>query len=156
VCHNWGKPSLYLEYTWPSFQQVKKEEMKDVYWAHNVWATENNIFVCNTKYGSLYDYKNKTVVWQGNRGITRGLAATDDFILVGNTASSRDRKTRISNTKGAGIFILDRKTFKELDFVDLPDRAGVDEIRILDEKDYCHNGIILESDRLHKNYKSIK
>lgn len=140
VCaHNWEKPSRIFVIN-PITKVVEEHfDMTGSVWAHNVCFLDDKLLSCATNRGELVDVKTGDVLWRSKeRILTRGLAITNDVVLVGTSVWDGSRKAR--HASDGGIWVLDRKTFKELSFVELKDSGCVNEIRITTERDYAHFG----------------
>jgi hypothetical protein len=156
VAHNWDNPSFVKALDLHTFKVVRRIDIPGTFWAHNVFVDNNSsIYVCNTKAGSLVEITSNDVVWQcQNPGheLTRGLAVTDNYIVVGKTPFNPDRasrgKKRDTNDHCAGLWVLDRSTFKLIKYINLPGHSSLGEVRVLNEVDYAHNGIILKESQL--------
>jgi hypothetical protein len=72
--------------------------------------------------------------------MTRGLAVSEDYLFVGRSMYS-ERKTRAWQT--GGLWIIDRKSLRTMDYIPLPGSGDVQEIRLIDHLDEAHNGQIL-------------
>jgi len=68
---------------------------------------------------------------------TRGLAASADFVLLGES----ERAPRASRRHSmSGLWLLDRNTWQALDYICLGSYGGVHEVRLLNIKDEAHHG----------------
>jgi hypothetical protein len=152
VAHNYSRPSEIWELSWPELQIIHTIETS-ASWAHNIWSCEWGLLICNSKQRSLYDAISGKNIWQAGEEITitRGLAASEDYIFVGQS-NYAERKERY--WKSGGIWVIDRKTLKTLDRICLPGSGDVQEIRLVDIPDDCHNGQLFSLDSL-SNIKKI-
>jgi hypothetical protein len=73
--------------------------------------------------------------WQG--AITRGLAVNDEHLLIGRSEPSGRHGRLVSD---GGLWMVDRKTLVTVEQFRFPGRGCVNEIRLLDGTDECHNG----------------
>jgi hypothetical protein len=94
--------------------------------------------------GSVIDAVTGRIVWKadGPNLMTRGLACAGGYVFVGQSKFAQ-RKDRLS-TDG-GVWVLDRATWKEIDFIHLPVAGNVHEVRVVDEPDECHHGHVLKN-----------
>src|SRR5262249_54509950 len=78
------------------------------------------------------------VLWSNvPRGFTRGLAATNEIIAVGHSENSgRDVRTATET----GVWFLDRRDFRTLDYQFIGHFGAVGDVRIADVPDLCHHG----------------
>lgn len=152
LCHGWSTNSFFYTYDYSKDLWSLPKELPKTQWAHNIWIDEEGeIIVCNTRHGSLSTSRGEILWFCGNNNsLTRGMAANKDYIFIGKTPFIHDRITRVGNSKDGGVWILDRQTYKELEYISIPDSGGITEIRLLDEVDFCHNGIVLSSRRLEE------
>lgn len=136
VGHNWDNPSKVVILN-KYYNVVGIHSQPNIRWAHNVWVDGDDIIVCNSKEGQLADIKSGRIIWDG-KPIIRGLAVTDDFIVVGKSATDGSRKAR--KYSNSGLYIIDRKTLKTVEYIELNGLGCVNEVRIIDEVDYAHFG----------------
>jgi hypothetical protein len=146
VAHNYARPSEVWELTWPELEVVNRIETQAA-WAHNIWSCEWGLLICNSSQHSLYDVASGQDIWQAGDDtmITRGLAATEDHIFVGQSIYA-ERKERY--WKSGGVWIIDRKTLETLDRIPLPGSGDVQEVRLVGAPDDCHNGEVIEPEYL--------
>ena len=141
VAHNYARPSEVWELTWPELQ-VANRYTTQAAWAHNIWSCEWGLLICNSKQQSLYDVLTGENIWQAGEEttITRGLAATRDYIFVGQSLYS-ERKERY--WKSGAVWVIDRNTLKTLEYIPLPGSGDVYEIRLVGAPDDCHNDEVI-------------
>ena len=147
VAHNFHKGSYILELDWPTLEERGRRPLRDATGIHNFWIDESGrSVVCDSNRGALLDADSSEVLWSNqHEGFTRGLAATNNIVLVGHS----DRSTRaMRNFSETGLWILSRADFTLLDYQCLGNFGAVQEVRILDEPDLCHHGIPLRPDAL--------
>lgn len=151
VAHNYARPSEIWELTWPELR-VDNNYATQAAWAHNIWSGEWGLVICNSKMHSLYEVTTGENIWRDGEDttITRGLAASEDYIFVGQSIYA-ERKERY--WKSGGIWVLDRKTLKTLERIPLPGSGDVQEIRLVDVQDDCHNGEVIRAEHLTGLYK---
>lgn len=92
---------------------------------------------CHSENGSVIDLDTQLAVWESGAEIyTRGLAATQDYVLIGESQKT-GRDLRRSSL--GGIWILDRKSWKPVDHIYLGPYGAVNESRVLDVADDAHH-----------------
>jgi hypothetical protein len=139
VAHNFSKGSYILELDWPSLEEKGRRPICNATGVHNLWIDEIGRFItCDSNDGTLIDADSSQVLWSSGerQGYLRGLAATDEVILVGHSERSPRSDRRSSET---GLWILDRD-FRTLDYQYLGHFGAVQEVRIVDVPDLCHHG----------------
>lgn len=106
---------------------------------HNVFVSNpDQILSCHSEAGAVIDIASGTLLWEAGTPIyTRGLAATDDLILIGESMKT-GRDLRRSSM--SGLWIIDRRTWRAIDYMALGPFGVVNEVRIIDEPDLAHHG----------------
>jgi hypothetical protein len=142
LAHNRGAPdhSYILELEWCSLAVIRRIETR-AYQAHNVWVPPSGeIIICDSMGSSLVEVNSGQTLWQSKnrKSYTRGLACHGETVFVGDSVVIANRKARLLGD--GGIYILDRDTWTQVDYIPLPRAGGVNEIRILDIPDECHHG----------------
>ncbi|MCB9135604.1 MAG: hypothetical protein H6636_09265 [Anaerolineales bacterium] len=137
VAHNYERSSEVFELSWPELEVLETHTTK-AGWAHNYWECEWGRIICDSKNGGLYDLNTGETIWKADEQptMTRGLAATDDFIFVGYSTFN-PRTTRYWKT--GGLWIIDRKTLQTVDKILMPGSGDVHEIRLVGVPDTSHN-----------------
>ena len=105
---------------------------------HNVFVTNSNqILSCHSEAGALIDIASETLLWEaGSPVYTRGMAATDDLIILGESArTSRDQRRHSMSA----LWLIDRRSWRTVDYIALGPFGGVHEVRIVDEPDLAHH-----------------
>ncbi|KPJ75498.1 MAG: hypothetical protein AMJ54_14810 [Deltaproteobacteria bacterium SG8_13] len=115
----------------------------DAQWAHNVWICEHGMIICDSKNGSLYEVYGNHTIWKADEApiITRGLAATEDYIFIGRSEYGNRFSRRYSD---GGFWIVDRKTLKTLETVKLENTGCINELRLFGRRDDCHPAPVME------------
>jgi hypothetical protein len=135
-----GSPSCIVQLTSDFTTPLKKINIGTQ--VHNVARVDNLLYICSSGENKLlvYDLDTDKVVKEadGFKWI-RGLAITEDYILVGSSPVQKDRKRRYQDV--SCVKQLDRETLRCLVTTWLPDQGPVYEIRVTSERDYAHNGI---------------
>lgn len=137
VAHNFQKGTKIYALSWPAIH-VKQIWSFVVGGMHNVACLDGRLLVCDSLHGCLVDALTGSTVWSnGGIGMTRGLAANDRYVFVGESSyATRDQR---ANSSG-GIWVLERGTFRAVEYLEIPGVGGVNEIRITDDADRCHHG----------------
>lgn len=142
LAHNHNRGSHLLEFSWPGLELLNTHPTA-AHHAHNVWADqEGNILICDSTGPSLHEVRSARIVWKPSIAnvMTRGLACSGNRVFVGMSRFvSREGR---ANSDG-GVWVLDRSTWQEIDFIPLPGAGNIHEIRIVDQPDECHHGIPL-------------
>lgn len=137
VAHRFNKGSLLGTFSYPDLGLLKVESLGERTGLHNIWITsEGQRISCHSETGSIVDLDVHTPLWEAGAPIyTRGLAACEDFIVVGESQKS-GRDLRHSSL--SGLWILDRLTWKAIDYICLGPYGAVNEVRLLDVYDEAH------------------
>lgn len=140
LAHNWDRGSFIQKLSWPDLKPVERIETPATS-AHNVWVQDNGeIFVCDSHRGSVVEVRSGRAVWNvGARdNLTRGLASDGKHVYVGQVRVGTRSERAVCDS---GVWVLDRETWKLLDFVPLPKSGDVYELRLIDVPDLCHHGV---------------
>lgn len=104
---------------------------------HNVFVDDKYLYTCGSSSGSLIRMDRKT--GEEKRAYlgdwVRGLAVTDDYLLVGSSIKG-PRELRLGGDLKAHL--IDRKTMEVVDERMFEDFGAVFSIRIIGERDYAH------------------
>jgi hypothetical protein len=138
MAHQFNKGSLVAEFSYPNLSLLNTHSCGDRRQLHNIWVTdERQMIACHSETGALVELTTDRVLWTSGLPIyLRGLAATHRVVILGESGrATRDlRKTSVS-----ALWIIDRQTWKALDYLCLGPYGAVNEVRILDEPDLAHN-----------------
>jgi hypothetical protein len=144
LAHNYHRGSRVAELTWPGLSLVRWIDTHASQ-AHNLWKpTGGPLLTCDTMRGTIAEAESGRIVWRAEAAnqLTRGLASDGQFIYVGmSQTSAREHRT----ASPGGIWLLDRHTWQQVDFLPLPAAGNVHEIRVVDAPDECHHGHILKA-----------
>lgn len=139
LAHRHSSGSRVATLTYPDLDLVEITDLGVRTGLHNIWVKPDGQHIsCHSESGSVVDLNCKAPLWESGFGVyTRGLAATDQYVLVGESQKSgRDlRRSSLS-----GLWILDAKTWKPLDYLSLGPYGVVMEVRVLDAPDDAHHG----------------
>lgn len=139
VAHGHTHGSKILTFSYPDLELTSVHSLRPITGLHNIWVTNQGQKIsCHSENGSVIDLDTQLAVWESGAEIyTRGLAATQDYVLIGESQKTgRDlRRSSLS-----GIWILERNSWKPLDHIYLGPYGAVNEIRVLDVPDDAHHG----------------
>lgn len=143
LAHRFKRCSQVLKFSYPDCVLLETYEIKQRSGLHNVWVDDaGNIIACHSDAGELIEVKTNETIWaSGSSYYSRGLAATADVIVVGDSqiATRENRKTLPSD-----LWIVDRKTLNALDYLPLGPYGAIHEVRILDVEDEAHHSKIFD------------
>lgn len=139
IAHRHSRGSRLVTMSYPEMNIISVDPIGELTGLHNVWiGDDGNGLTCASHQGGLADVRSGAIVWSAGENVyTRGLAISDDLILVGESAyASRDmRRVSIS-----GLWIVNRHTLKTENYICLGPFGGVHEVRIVDRPDHAHHG----------------
>lgn len=139
MAHRFSKGSQIGVFDYPSLELDSITSINGKSGLHNIWVTSDAQWIaCLSENGAVMDVKADKVLWEAGVPIyTRGLAANRQFVLVGESQrTGRD----LRRGSMSGLWILDRETWKALDYICLGPYGAVNEVRIADEPDEAHHG----------------
>ncbi len=139
--HHGGSKLATLSY--PDLSPIAIERLENKTGLHNIWITsEGQRISCNSNVGSLIDLDSGVPLWEsGGEIYTRGLAATPDYVVIGE---SRRTGRDLRRSSLGGLWIIDRKSWITEDYICLGPYGAVNEVRIVDEHDEAHHGRMFE------------
>lgn len=110
---------------------------------HNIWVTEGGDYItCDTYEGTVIEAKSGEVLWESGSGwLTRGLAVSSDLILVGD---SEPAPRHLRALESSGVWVIERKSWRTLDFIPLNRFGALHDLRWLDLPDEAHHGVPLQ------------
>ena len=104
---------------------------------HNLYDNGERLMVCNSLMGELCDYRGGKKVLFSCDKFTRGLAATDDYLLLGGSPhSTDDRSARISDSQ---VYFLNNKTFDAVGQIQI-EGCQINDIRVVSHTDHAMIG----------------
>lgn len=139
IAHGHHNGSLMAVLTYPALEMVSVKPIERRTGLHNVWVSdEGQKIACHSNIGALIDLESNEVLWESGSPIyTRGLAVSSDIMLVGESQmTGRD----LRRSSMSGLWILERGTYRALDYICLGPYGAVNEVRLLNVKDYAHHG----------------
>ncbi len=154
LAHRFKKVSEVLEFSYPDCVLIEKYITKQRSGLHNIWVDDaGNMLACNSNSGELIELKTNETLWTPAISYySRGLAATTDIIVVGDSQNTA-RANR--STSPSELWIIDRKTFMTLDHISLGPFGSVHEVRLVDVPDEAHHNTIFAGlDNLEKNIEA--
>jgi hypothetical protein len=139
MAQRFDKGSLVAEFSYPDLTLLKTHACGNRRQLHNIWVTDEiQMIACHSETGALVELITDRVLWTCGLPIyLRGLAATDKVVILGESGRN---KRDLRKTSVGGLWILDRETWKALDYLCLGPFGAVNEVRILDEPDLAHHG----------------
>lgn len=144
VAHGHSKGSKLAVFSYPDLEVLSITPLGERTGLHNIWITsEGQRLSCHSEIGGLIDIDSKEPLWEsGSPVYTRGLAATRDYVVVGESQKvGRDlRRDSLS-----ALWILDRKKWQAIDYFCLGSFGAVNEVRLLDVPDEAHHGVPLNN-----------
>lgn len=139
IAHGHSLGAKLAVFSYPDLELLSVQKLGERTGLHNIWVTvQGQCISCHSENGSLIDLNEKYPLWESGASIyTRGLAATDNFVVVGESQKTgRDlRRSSLS-----GLWIIDRSNWRAIDYFCLGPYGAVNEVRILDEGDDAHHG----------------
>ena len=138
VAHNHDRPSEVWELSWPELEIVAIHATKAA-WAHNAWEGEFGLVICDSYSGALHEVRSGQTLWSAGEdgAITRGLAVSPTHLFVGHSEPGGRGERRVND---GGLWMIDRATLTTAERFRFPGSGCVNEIRLLDGPDECHNG----------------
>ncbi len=139
IIHGHTKGSSLATLTYPTLDVLSIEPVSRRTGLHNIWVTaQGQKLSCHSSKGALVDLDCNQVVWEAGSDIyLRGLAAADDFLVLGESQMT-GRDLRKSST--SAVWIVEPTTFKTLDYVYLGPYGAVNDVRLVNIPDHAHHG----------------
>ncbi|QIN62873.1 hypothetical protein SBC1_28900 [Caballeronia sp. SBC1] len=139
IAHRHGRGSTLATFNYPDLDLLALDPVKNRSGLHNIWVTDDGQRIsCHSEAGSVIDLNSGAVLWDaGSPVYTRGLAASVDFVLVGESERAQRASRRHSMS---GLWLLDRKSWQALDYICLGSYGAVHEVRLLNVRDEAHHG----------------
>lgn len=139
VAHGHSKGSKLAVFSYPDLELTSVTPLGARTGLHNIWITsEGQRISCHSEVGSLIDIDSAKPLWESGVPVyTRGLAATADYVVVGES-----QKTGRDLRRGSlsALWILDRKSWRAIDYLCLGPYGAVNEVRVIDVPDEAHHG----------------
>lgn len=144
MAHGHHKGSQLATFSYPGLELLSVTSLGKRTGLHNIWVTsEGQRISCHSETGGLIDIDSAEPLWDsGSPVYTRGLAATGDYVIVGESQKvGRDlRRSSLS-----ALWLLDRKKWQAIDYICLGAYGAVNEVRLLDVSDEAHHGVPLNN-----------
>lgn len=143
IAHRFTKGAALATLSLPEGRILDVRSVGNVSGLHNIWVTDDGRKIsCHSETGSLIDLENNKVLWEAGAPIyTRGLAASADYVFVGESRKVARASRRHSMS---GLWVLDRRTWQTYDYFCLGPYGTVHEVRLLDEPDEAHHGHVFK------------
>jgi hypothetical protein len=139
VAHGHRNGSRIAVFTYPDLSFVSETKVPNVTGAHNIFVDRDGKAIgCHSEVGGLIDFGTGELLWEsGSPVYTRGLAASDDLFLIGESeiTSREGRKSCPS-----GIWLVERRSLRTADYIPLGPYGAVHEVRLVDVPDHAHHG----------------
>ncbi|MDN6857386.1 hypothetical protein QO207_12395 [Pseudomonas sp. CAN2814] len=138
LAHRHRKGSALAVFSYPQLELSAVETLGARSGLHNIWITDQGQRIsCHSEIGGLVDLDARAPLWQsGSSMYSRGLAACEDYVIVGESLKSERAERRSSLS---GLWILDRHTWQAIDYLSLGPYGAVHEVRLLDVPDQAHH-----------------
>lgn len=143
IAHRFDKGSQIACFSYPELELLSIRPCEHKTGLHNIWVTgEGQQISCHSEAGTLVDLAEDVELWSSGSAIyTRGLAASAEYVVLGESQrSGRD----LRHSSISGLWIIDRKTWKALDYICLGPYGVVNEVRLLDVPDEAHHGKVFK------------
>lgn len=130
LAHNWGPSEVHILST----DTLRTKQIISIgRCAHNVWIEDEEMYVCSSHSGGVLD-KASHVKYSVD-GFIRGVAVMDQYRVFGISGKA----VRRNRSKMDGAVHILSKDWQCLNKIHLPGCGQVLEVRVLSEKDQCHN-----------------
>lgn len=144
IAHRFKKGSALAILSYPDLEIISIKPL-DRTSLHNIWVTdEGQQIACGSEEGGLIELNGEKtkLLWQAGTPIfARGLAASTDFVLVGESQYAA-REMRSSSM--SGMWLIDRNTWQPMDYFALGLYGDVRDIRLLNIPDEAHHGHVFQ------------
>jgi hypothetical protein len=137
VAHNHDRPSEVWELSWPALELIEVH-VTAAAWAHNLWDGALGLVICDSYAGRLHEVRSGETIWapQEDGVITRGLAVDEDHLFIGHSEFGGRGERQVND---GGLWLIDRATLTTVEMFRFPGSGCVNEVRLLDAVDECHN-----------------
>jgi len=139
LAHGFEQGSQLITLAYPSLEQVDATPVPGMTGMHNFCQTmRGERIACGSSRGMLIDPFTLNVHWRsGSPGYLRGLAVGEERLLVGESPRV-GRHLRSSAV--SGLWVIDRASWRAIDYLVLGPYGVVNEVRLLDVADEAHHG----------------
>jgi hypothetical protein len=142
VAHGRGEGSFLATLTYPNLEIEAIKLLKNSVRIHNIWITDDDQRIsCGSGRGELIEIGDNgtSVLWKAGTSVfTRGLAASRQFVLVGETQMNTQRELRRRSM--SAFWMLDRETWQPIDYFCLGNYGAVHDVRLINIPDEAHHG----------------
>lgn len=142
VAHGHSMGSSIAVFSYPELRLLSVDPVASRTGLHNIFVTDDGqMFSCHSEAGALIEVNSGTVLWEAGTPVyTRGMAVTEDYMLIGESARiGRDQR----RSSLSGLWVIDRRTWKAIDYFALGPFGAVHDVRIIDAIDLAHHGVPL-------------
>lgn len=154
LAHGFHKSAYVLEYSYPECELIATHPIKQRCGLHNIWLdNDNNMITCHSASGELIEIKTNEVLWKGAASYSRGFSVTNDLLIIGDSQIAMRQDREISQ---CGLWIVDRKTYKTIDYLPLGGFGSCHDVRLLDAPDEAHHGKIFKNKEWIEEIKNKK
>ncbi|WP_347261729.1 hypothetical protein [Rudaea sp.] len=138
LAHRFTKGSKLGVFAYPSLEPIEVRAIDGRTGLHNIWIDDGGEAIsCHSEAGGLVELGTNRMLWESGGAVyTRGLAASRDFVLVGE--SERAPRDQRGNSQ-SGLWMLDRRTWQTMDYFPLGPYGQVHEVRLLNVEDHAHH-----------------
>lgn len=139
MAHRHNKGSELITLSYPELREIARQPVAGKSGLHNVWVTEEGQKIgCDSETASVVDLDDGSPLWESAAQVfTRGLAASADIVVVGESArTGRD----LRGASAGGLWLIERKTWRTLDYIFLGPYGAVHDVRLANVPDHAHHG----------------
>jgi hypothetical protein len=139
IAHGHKAGSQLLTFAYPELRLLSAQRVPGVTGMHNLFVEDDGLILgCSSEIGGIVDLRTGHPLWiSGSPIYTRGLAVSNDSYFVGESEFTA-RENRSSCW--SGIWVIDRSTLKNRDYLSLGPYGAVHEVRLVDVPDFAHHG----------------
>lgn len=139
IAHRHDKGAMLAVFDYPELGLISLTPVPKKTGLHNIWVNDEGMYVsCHSEAGCIIDIAGDRVLWDsGSPVYTRGLAASAEFVLVGESQKlGRD----LRRSSMSGLWVIERETWRAVDYINLGPYGAVNEVRLVDVVDHAHHG----------------
>jgi hypothetical protein len=139
IAHGHKNGSKLAVFNYPTLDLLSLDVIENRTGLHNIWVTEEGQKIsCHSEAGSVVDLNENKTLWRsGSPVYTRGLAASADYVLVGESQRANRGERKYSDS---AVWVVDRRTWQAVDYLYLGSYGAVHEVRLVDTEDEAHHG----------------
>jgi hypothetical protein len=139
IAHGYKAGSQLLTFAYPELRLLSASKVPNATGMHNIFIEDDGLILgCNSEVGGIADLQTGQTLWTSGSPIyTRGLAVSDSCYFIGESeVAARENRSSCSSA----IWLVDRKTLKNRDYLPLGPYGAVHDIRLVDVPDFAHHG----------------